>query len=99
MVIVMTMIIKMQNTRNDEDDVMMVITMMTKTMTMMVMMMMTMVNSSFSLTFPVCRKRDARPLEHLKTDDCHHENEQESIKWSLYLSYSALARVLSVPTP
>ena len=76
MVIVMTMMTKMQNTRNDEDGLIMVIT-----MTMMMMM----INLSFSLTFAVCRERDSKePLEHLKTDDCHHENGQEPIKWSLF---------------
>ena len=88
MVIVMTLMIKMQNTRNDEDDLIMVIT-----MTMM------MINLSFSLTFAVCRERDSKePLEHLKTDDCHHENGQEPIKWSPF-NIRLRARVRSVRAP
>ena len=55
---------------------------------------------SFSLTFGLCSKRSFKELvDFLKTDDCNHENRQEPIKWSLYLSYSASERVRSVRTP
>ena len=55
-----------------------VMVMMTTITTTTMTMMMTMINSSFSSTFANCRIRGSKePLEHLKTDDCHHENGQE----------------------
>ena len=49
---------------NGEDDVMIVITMMMRMMIIIIQP-------------AVCHKRDAKPLEHLKADNCHHENGQD----------------------